>query len=274
MKAFSVGLPGAMECRATPTWPCQRRIARLVSAVPLSLTMVVGSAREGASPRPAHGRPARPRSTCQRRGPGTRACGRRSPPGSESAVRDRRRPRGNPGSTARWGQPARPSAPWSRWPAQHAPPPSDGEALLLVEAPQLLAVRHDALALEHQPDAPVRRSGGARSRSRASAPAPWGSPARALASRSSDRRSTPGRPDAGRGRTSPSRPAPPSAAPGASSALSRARSSSTALSSIWSASSLLSRAFSSSRLLSRLASETRIPPYFAFHLQSVVSLTP
>src|SRR5690606_7199310 len=45
-------------------------------------------------------------------------------------------------------------------------------------------------------------------------------------------------------------------------------------SSIWSASSFFSFVFSSSRDLRRLASDTSIPPYFAFQLYRVASLTP
>ena len=45
-------------------------------------------------------------------------------------------------------------------------------------------------------------------------------------------------------------------------------------SSIWSAISFFSFALSSSRAFRRLASDTSIPPYFAFQLYSVASLTP
>ena len=52
------------------------------------------------------------------------------------------------------------------------------------------------------------------------------------------------------------------------------RSFSAALSSIASARSRFRRAFSPSRPFSRFASLTSMPPYFAFHLQTVASLTP
>src|SRR5690606_8303802 len=49
---------------------------------------------------------------------------------------------------------------------------------------------------------------------------------------------------------------------------------SAAASSIWPASSFFSFTFSSSRAFRRLASDTSMPPYFAFQLYSVASLTP
>ncbi len=42
MKAFWVGLPGAIQYQATPVLFCHSRIARLVSSMPLSPTMLAG----------------------------------------------------------------------------------------------------------------------------------------------------------------------------------------------------------------------------------------
>lgn len=45
MKAFCMGLPGAMSCHSTWLWSAHTRMALLVSSVPLSLTTVLGLPR-------------------------------------------------------------------------------------------------------------------------------------------------------------------------------------------------------------------------------------